>query len=160
MSDGTSVIYTTKYITYHPEKSTRTGENLVAGHSDKIRQRFLVQVRRLGITQIKTYIQQKITKKEQYENQFENNKIGLLESLRRLLIDVQYDLEPVVNDRPFVIATDGSAKDRRCGGGAVLCNSNENFCYGQISIDCFDYMDYFREESGAMLEGVLLAQTT
>ena len=58
--------------------------------------------------------------------------MGLPESLRRLLIDVKYDLEPVVDNRPLVIATDRSAKYGRCGGGAVMHDGNGNFCHARI----------------------------
>ena len=52
--------------------------------------------------------------------------MGLHEYLRRLPIDVEYNSETVVDDRLFV-ATDGSAKDGRWGGGAVLRDSNGIF---------------------------------
>ena len=68
-------------------------------------------VKRLGCTRIKVYCEQNVaTIKMEIQNLAEGQRTNLDPSLQRFLINVECETELFIDDRPYVLANNGSAK--------------------------------------------------
>ena len=98
----------------------------------------LVTVFMLGVQSIKVSIQHGIAAREtKQQNHTLKKKLNQLHpTLRQILRNMKYTNMPIINSRPFNLATgDGLVKDNKGGGGVVLIDSVGNMITSRLPVD-------------------------